>query len=60
MEDLTQLVTAAVEAQDDLLFGIFHGVSNNRWKRMDLTDTRAILGYDPQDDAFALAEPAKS
>jgi nucleoside-diphosphate-sugar epimerase len=55
MEDLTQLVTAAVEAKDDLLFGVFHGVSNNRWKRMDLTDTRAILGYDPQDDAFALA-----
>lgn len=55
MEDLTRLVTAAVEARDDLLFGVFHGVSNNRWKRMDLTDTRAILGYDPQDDAFALA-----
>jgi nucleoside-diphosphate-sugar epimerase len=55
MEDLTQLVTASVEAKDDLMFGVFHGSSNNRWKRMDLTDTRAILGYEPEDDAFALA-----
>ena len=56
MEDLTKLVTAAVEAADDLWFGVFHGVSNNRWKRMDLTDTRAIIGYEPEDDAFAIAE----
>jgi uronate dehydrogenase len=55
MEDLTQLVTKAVEARDDLMFGVFHGVSNNRWKRMDLTDTREILGYEPEDDSFALA-----
>lgn len=60
MEDLTRLVTSAVEAKDDLLFGVFHGVSNNRWKRMDLTDTRAVLGYDPQDDAFALAAEPKA
>ncbi len=60
MEDLTKLVTAAVEARDDLLFGVFHGVSNNRWKRMDLSDTRAILGYEPEDDAFVLAAQGKS
>ena len=60
MEDLTQLVTKAVEARDDLLYGVFHGVSNNRWKRMDLTDTRAILGYEPEDDAFVLAAQGKS
>ncbi|MFN8490705.1 MAG: NAD(P)-dependent oxidoreductase [Caldilineaceae bacterium] len=56
MEDLTKLVTASVEAADDLWFGVFHGVSNNRWKRMDLTDTRALIGYEPVDDAFAIAE----
>ncbi|RIK36903.1 MAG: hypothetical protein DCC55_25885 [Chloroflexi bacterium] len=60
MEDLTQLVTKAVEARDDLLFGVFHGVSNNRWKRMDLTDTRAILGYEPEDDSFVLAAQANA
>lgn len=56
MEDLTKLVTASVEAADDLWYGVFHGVSNNRWKRMDLTDTRAILGYEPEDDAFVFAQ----
>ena len=38
-----------------LRFGVFHGVSNNRWKRLDISDARAILGYAPEDDAFALA-----
>jgi nucleoside-diphosphate-sugar epimerase len=55
MEDLTQLVTASVEARDDLMYGVFHGVSNNRWKRLDITDARAMIGYEPEDDAFALA-----
>lgn len=55
-EDCVRLIADAVEAPDDLKFGIFHGVSNNRYKRLDLTDTRALLGYDPQDDAFELAK----
>jgi nucleoside-diphosphate-sugar epimerase len=54
-EDLGRLVGAAIDAPDTLRFGIFHGISNNRYKRLDLTDARTILGYDPQDDAFALA-----
>ncbi len=55
MEDLTKLVTASVEAADDLWYGVFQGVSNNRWKRLDITDARAVIGYEPEDDAFALA-----
>jgi len=58
MEDLTQLVTASVEAKDDLMFGVFHGVSNNRWKRLDISDGREILGYNPEDNAFAFATTA--
>ncbi len=58
MEDLTKLVTASVEAKDDFMFGVFHGVSNNRWKRLDLTDARAQLGYAPEDDAFVFAQQA--
>jgi nucleoside-diphosphate-sugar epimerase len=53
--DLAKLVAASIDAPDDLQFGIFHGVSNNRWKRLDLSDTRRILGYEPEDDAFAIA-----
>jgi len=54
LRDLTTLVCAAIEAPDQLRFGIYHGVSNNRWQRMDLSDTRGDLGYAPLDDAFAL------
>ena len=55
-DDLIRLIRAAIEAPATLRFGIFHGVSNNRWKRLDISDTRAVLGYEPQDDAFELAE----
>jgi nucleoside-diphosphate-sugar epimerase len=55
-EDLTRLVTAAIEAPDNIDYRVFHGVSNNRWKRLDISDARASLGYEPQDDAFELAK----
>jgi hypothetical protein len=55
MEDLTKLVTASVEANDDLMYGVYHGISNNRWKRLDLTDARNEIGYTPEDDAFVFA-----
>lgn len=54
-EDLIRLVTASIEAPDELRFGIFHGVSHNRWKRLDISEGRRLLGYEPEDDAFALA-----
>ncbi len=54
-EDLGRLVVASIEAPEDLRFGIFHGVSNNRWKRLDISDAREMLGYAPEDDAFVLA-----
>jgi len=33
-----------------LLIG--HGISNNRFKRLDLSETTRVLGYEPVDDAF--------
>jgi nucleoside-diphosphate-sugar epimerase len=54
-EDLAKLVAASIDAPDDLRFGVFHGVSDNRWKRLDISDARRVLGYAPEDDAFALA-----
>jgi hypothetical protein len=53
-EDLARLVVASIEAPADLNFGIFHGVSNNRWKRLDISDARELLGYQPVDDAFVI------
>jgi nucleoside-diphosphate-sugar epimerase len=54
-EDLTLLVAGAIDAPDELEYAVFHGVSNNRWKRLNIDDARNRLGYNPQDDAFALA-----
>ena len=56
MEDNARCIAAAIDAADDLLFGNFHGISDNRYKRLDLTDTKAILGYAPQDDSFEIAK----
>lgn len=55
LEDLARLIVASIEAPDDVRFGVFHGLSNNRWNRLDISDARAVLGYEPQDDAFVLA-----
>jgi hypothetical protein len=35
---------------ETLQFAIFHGLSNNRFKRLDLSDARALVGYEPRDD----------
>lgn len=35
-------------------FATVAGISNNRYPFLDLTDTKKLLGYAPQDDAFAL------
>jgi len=50
--DMNQLFSRCVEAPPDLMFGIFQGVSDNRFKRMDITADRELLGYAPQDDSF--------
>ncbi len=49
--DIVQFLTCAIEARDIKYF-IAHGVSNNRVKRLDLAETRRVLGYEPVDDAF--------
>jgi nucleoside-diphosphate-sugar epimerase len=51
--DLHQLLVRCIEAPD-ITFAIVHGLSENRFKRLDLTSTRDLLGYTPQDDAFAI------
>ena len=59
--DLTQLIVRCVEAGPELRFAIFHGLSDNAFKRLDITDARRLVGYAPQDDiartnaAFAAA-----
>ncbi|MDC9590959.1 hypothetical protein PSI23_17130 [Xenorhabdus sp. XENO-10] len=50
-EDAVRLITYAIEVEG-ITFFIAHGMSNNRFKRLDLTQTRKVLGYSPKDDAF--------
>jgi nucleoside-diphosphate-sugar epimerase len=47
-QDLAQLVWRCIES--DLRFGIFYGVSGGAEKKWDISNARALLGYEPQDD----------
>ncbi|MBA3944886.1 MAG: NAD(P)-dependent oxidoreductase [Herpetosiphonaceae bacterium] len=51
--DMSHLLVQAIETPG-ITFAIVHGISNNRFKRLDITTTRALLGYEPQDDGFAI------
>ena len=52
--DLVRLFESAVEAElDDRLFVVVNGMSNNRGSRWDLGATVDLLGYSPEDDAYA-------
>lgn len=48
--DLDQLIHRCIDVEN-LQFAIFHGLSDNRFKRLDISDARALVGYAPQDDA---------
>lgn len=49
--DLVQLVTCCLEAPEGVRFGIYYGVSANRWRFWDLYEPREQIGYQPEDDA---------
>lgn len=54
--DLAQLLERCVTVEG-VGFAIVHGLSANRFNRLDLTDTIALTGYEPRDD-FAAVSPA--
>jgi NAD+ dependent glucose-6-phosphate dehydrogenase len=59
--DLLQLFDAAVEAPvEDRTFVVVNGVSRNHATRWHLADAAEILGYLPEDDAFAAQHPAET
>lgn len=49
--DIAQMMECAVNAGEELRFGIFYGISNNDWRWMDIEDARQKLGYAPLDRA---------
>ncbi len=50
--DLRQLIERCIEVED-VRFAVLHGLSDNRFKRLDISEARALVGYAPQDDALA-------
>lgn len=51
--DLNQLLIRCIEVPE-IPFALVNGISNNRFKRVDLTPTRDLLKYQPEDDAFEI------
>lgn len=47
--DLQDLIVKCID-DTRLRFAVFHGVSDNRFKRLDISDAREIVGYAPLDD----------
>jgi nucleoside-diphosphate-sugar epimerase len=55
-DDLVRLVLGAMNAPDELRFGVYYGVSRNRWRFWDIDDSRDEIGYEPKDDAEAFRD----
>lgn len=51
--DLNQLLACCIEVPD-VQYAVVHGISNNRFKCVELTSTRERVGYKPQDDSFEI------
>lgn len=51
--DLCQLICKCLDATQ-VKFAIVHGISDCKFKRLDISNARDIFGYSPQDDAFAV------
>ena len=51
--DLNQLFRLCIDV-DGVEFAVVHGISNNRVKRLSLTETNDLLGYKPVDDGFGV------
>lgn len=54
--DFNALARLAIE-REGIGYLVVHGVSNNQSLRLSLARARSVLGYEPQDDAYALPEP---
>lgn len=50
--DCAELIRAAVETEG-LTWAVVNGISANRHRFADLSDTQAVVGYRPVDDAWA-------
>lgn len=52
-DDFNDLLIKCLETPN-IIFAIAHAISDNRFKRLDLTETREMFEYQPKADAFVL------
>ena len=57
-DDFNQLLIGCIEAKN-IQYEIFNAISNNRYKRLDITNAKTKVGYQPKADAFELFKLAK-
>jgi nucleoside-diphosphate-sugar epimerase len=51
--DLGKLIKCSITANDSIKFGIYYGVSNNKWRFWDISNSIEDIGYAPDDNAEA-------
>ena len=56
--DLQQLIERSID-DERLQFGIFNATGANPLQRLDISDARELLGYEPVDDLSRLMESTK-
>ena len=52
--DLVELIRCCLVAPSTVRFGVFYGVSANKWRIWETDDVRETLGFQPRDDAEAM------
>ena len=53
------MIHKSIIAPEKVKYGILSGISKNKRKYMDLKFTKKLVGYSPNDDAFALCKKLK-
>lgn len=54
-QDLCDLMLKIIITKELPPFTILHGISDNRFKRLNLDESKKLVGYEPKSDAFALS-----
>ena len=49
--DIVQLIECCINAGEDVRFEIFYGMSDNKWRWVDIDNARRKVGYIPRDRA---------
>lgn len=56
-KDIARLTECCIDAPDDLRYGIYHGISDNFGRWIDLEEERKVLGWKPMEGKKDLVNP---